>query len=489
MNVPIRRVAVVALALFLVLMAAATWIQVAQAPTLNADGRNSRSLYRELSIQRGPIIAGGQTIAESVPVDDAYKYQRVYAEPELYAAVTGYYSFRFQSTGMERAANEYLAGTSDSLWWDRFRNLVSGGTPQGSSVELTIDPVVQQAAWDALGDQAGAVVALDPKTGAILAMVSKPSYDPNLVASHSSADASAAYQALADDPARPLENRAIAGRTYPPGSTFKLVTAAAALEDGLVTPDQQIAAPDQLQLPQSSSVLNNFGGATCSPTGTMTIADALRISCNTAFAQLGIDLGAEAIDTQAEAFGFDSRMSVPLAVTSSHFPLEEDGTTIDAAKTALSAIGQYDVRVTPLQVAMVSAAIANGGTLMQPYMIDRVRTPDLTVAVKTDPEELGTPISRTTADTLRDMMVGVVQDGTGTSAQISGVQVAGKSGTAETTAGAAPHAWFTSFAPADDPQVAVAVIVENGGDAGNEATGGRVAAPIARAVMEAVINR
>lgn len=489
MNVPIRRVAVVALALFLVLMVAATWIQVAQAPSLNADGRNSRSLYRELSIQRGPIVAGGQTIAESVPVDDAFMYQRVYAEPELYSAVTGYYSFRFQSTGMERAANEYLVGTSDSLWWDRFRNLVSGGTPQGSSVELTIDPVVQQAAWDALGDQRGAVVALDPKTGAVLAMVSKPAFDPNLVASHSSADASAAYQALADDSARPLDNRAIAGRTYPPGSTFKLVTAAAALEGDVVTPDQQIPAPDQLQLPQSSSVLNNFGGESCSPTGTTTLGDALRTSCNTAFAQLGIDLGAEAIDAQAEAFGFDSRMSIPLPVTSSHYPLEVDGTTIDAAQTALSAIGQYDVRVTPLQVAMVSAAIANGGTLMQPYMIDRVRTPDLTVAVDTDPEELGTPISRETADTLRDMMIGVVQDGTGTSAQISGVQVAGKSGTAETTADAAPHAWFTAFAPADDPQVAVAVIVENGGDAGNEATGGRVAAPVARAVMEAVMNR
>ena len=161
----------------------------------------------------------------------------------------------------------------------------------------------------------------------------------------------------------------------------------------------------------------------------------------------------------------------------------------DDAQTALSAIGQYDVRVTPLQVAMVSAALANGGTLMQPYLVARVRTPDLSVAVETDPEEIGTPISRSTADSLRDMMVGVVQDGTGTSAQIPGVQVAGKSGTAGTTADAAPHAWFTSFAPADDPQVVVAVIVENGGDAGNEATGGRVAAPIARAVMEAVNNR
>ena len=489
MNVPIRRVAVVALALFLILMGAATWIQFVQAPSLNADGRNSRSLYRELSIQRGPIVAGGQTIAESVPVDDAFKYQRVYSQPEMYAAVTGYYSFRFQSTGLERSANEYLAGTSDSLWWDRFRNLVSGGSPQGSSVEVTIDPVVQQAAWDALGDQRGAVVALDPKTGAILALVSKPSYDPNLVASHSAADASAAYQALADDSARPLDNRATAGRTYPPGSTFKLVTAAAALEDGAVTTEDQIPAPDQLQLPQSSRMLNNFGGESCSPTGTMTLADALRISCNTAFAQLGMDLGPEALDDQAEAFGFDSRMSVPLPVTPSHFPLEVDGQTIDDAQTALSAIGQYDVRVTPLQVAMVSAAIANGGTLMQPYLVDRVRTPDLSVAVKTDPEEIGTPISRSTADSLRDMMVGVVQDGTGTSAQIPGVQVAGKSGTAETTADAAPHAWFTSFAPADDPQVVVAVIVENGGDAGNEATGGRVAAPIARAVMEAVIDR
>lgn len=489
MNVPLRRVAMVMLAMFLVLMISSTWIQFVTAPQLNADPRNVRTLYREYGTNRGPILVAGEPIAESVPVDDAYGYQRVYPQGEMYAAVTGYYSVIYGRSGIERYANDYLNGSSNSLWWNRLQNLISGEDPQGSAVELTLDPAAQQAAWDALGGQRGAVVALNPKTGEILAMVSTPSFDPNTLASHTVSEVRATYEALNSAEGDPLVNKSIAGKLYPPGSTFKLVTSAAAMKAGLAGPDTEIAAPDQLQLPQSSAVLNNFGGSSCSPTGTMTLADALRISCNTAFAQLGIDMGAPTLAAQADAFGFGDSLSIPMPVTPSYFPTEIGGLPLDGAQTALSAIGQLDVRVTPLQVALNSAAIANGGKLMTPYLIKQVRTPDLSVAFSADPSVLANPIDAATAHDLRDMMIGVVQSGTGTSAQIPGVQVAGKSGTAETVKGAAPHAWFTAFAPADDPQVVVAVVIENGGDAGSEATGGRVAAPIARAVMEAVINK
>lgn len=237
-----------------------------------------------------------------------------------------------------------------------------------------------------------------------------------------------------------------------------------------------------LPLPNSSSTIGNFGGASCGAGGTVTLREALRISCNTAFAQLGLDLGDDALREQAERFGFGSALSIPLRVEPSRFPEDPD-----APQTALAAIGQHDVRATPMGMAMVSAAIANGGEQRQPFLVRTVRDPDLEVVDETSPQTLRTSVSPSTADALTDMMVGVVESGTGTAAQIPGVLVAGKTGTAQTTADAAPHAWFTGFAPADAPQVAVAVVVENGGSAGNEATGGRIAAPIARAVIEAVL--
>jgi peptidoglycan glycosyltransferase len=482
MNTPLRRLATVVIVMFFVLMGAITWVQYVQAPDLNADQRNVRTLYREYGNFRGPIVVGGQAIASSVPVDDPFGYQRVYTQGPLYAPVVGFYSVVYRRHGIEEWLNTELNGSADSLFYERLQDLVTGRQPQGASVQLTIDPVVQQAAWDALGDQTGAVVALDTKTGAIVAMVSKPSYDPTSLAGHDFDAVTQAWTALQADPTRPMDNRAIGGITYPPGSTFKLITAAAALESGL-TPETPVAAPTELQLPLSSSVLHNFGGAACSSTGAMTLADALRISCNTAFAQLGLNLGDDALRTQAEAFGFDTPLNVPMKVTESRFPESPD-----APQTALSAIGQYEVRVTPLQMAMVSAAIANGGVPMQPYLVESVRSSDLTVVDQTEPVELPRAVSTSTASALRDMMVGVVANGTGRAAQISGVQVAGKTGTAQTTADAAPHAWFTAFAPADAPRIAVAVIVENGGSMGNEATGGAVAAPIARAVIQAALG-
>ncbi|RYV51836.1 peptidoglycan D,D-transpeptidase FtsI family protein [Pengzhenrongella frigida] len=482
MNTPLRRLSVVVIAMFVALMAAATWTQFVQASTLNADPRNVRTLYREFDNSRGPIVIAGEPVASSTAVDDAFKYQRAYANGPLFAPVTGFYSVVYGRTGIERAENDVLTGTADSLFLSRVQDLFTGRQPQGSSVELTIDPAVQQAAWDALGDQKGAVVALDPTTGAILAMVSRPSYDPNILAGHSTPAVNDAYRLLADDPTNPLINRTIE-ETYPPGSTFKLVDAAAALEAGM-TPDTQLAAPQTLALPGSTATISNFGGEVCGPGETVSLAEALRISCNTAFAQLGMDLGDDALRAQAEAFGFDAELQVPMTVAVSRFPADPD-----VPQTALSAIGQYEVRATPLQMALVSAAIANGGTQMKPYLVQTVRNPDLDVIDEASPTELGRPVSAATATALRDMMIDVVANGTGKSAQISGVQVAGKTGTAQTTAEAAPHAWFTAFAPADAPRVAVAVVVENGGSLGNEATGGRVAAPIARAVIEAVLAR
>lgn len=483
MNTPLRRLATVVIAMFVVLMGGATWVQFFQASTLNNDNRNVRTLYREFNTDRGPIVVGGAAVAASTPVDDSFGYLRQYASGPLYAPATGFYSVIYGRSGIEKAMNTELNGTAGSLFYTRIQDLITGRQPKGASVELTLDPKVQQAAWDALGDQTGAVVAIDPSTGAILALVSKPSFDPNVLASHDTAAVREAWDALNGDASEPMLNRAL-NQTYPPGSTFKLVTSAAALESGM-TPDTPIAAPDVLPLPQSTAVLQNYGGEKCSSTGAMTLADALRISCNTAFGQLGLNLGSDALRAQADAFGYDQDLSVPLPVSTSVFPAQGE---IDAPQTALAAIGQYDVRATPLEVAMITATIANDGVRMAPYLVSSVRNQDLTVVDTTQPRSLGRSISATTAAELTAMMTQVVQSGTGTAAQIKGVAVAGKTGTAQTATDQAPHAWFTAFAPADAPRVAVAVVVEHGGSLGSEATGGKVAAPIAKAVIEAVLG-
>lgn len=487
MNTTLRRLSSVVLVMFLALMVATTWIQFGQAETLNTDDRNVRTIYREYGNARGPIVVAGDAVASSVTVDDPFGYQRQYADGPLYAPATGYFSIVNGTSGIELHENDYLNGQADSLWLDRLGNLLTGKPTQGSSVELTIDPKAQQAAWDALGDQKGAVVAVEPSTGKILAMVSKPSYDPNALAVHSSSSANQAYQDLLNADGNPLVNRTIQTR-YPPGSTFKLVDSAAALESGQYTPETVVPAPDLYRLPQTSTDLQNFGGERCSGSGEMTLADALRISCNTAFAQLGVTLGDDALRDQAQKFGFDTDLSVPMPVVHSVFPPDDDADASSPPRTALAAIGQGDVATTPLQVAMLSAAIANQGELMEPYLVQTVRDPDLQVVDETTPRRFSTAVSSGTADELTQMMLGVVQSGSGKAAQIPGVAVAGKTGTAETSKEAAPHAWFTGFAPADDPKVAVAVIVEHGGSMGSEATGGAVAAPIAKAVMQAVLG-
>lgn len=481
MNEPIRRLSAVVLLLFLALMGAGSWVQFVKADGLGEDPRNVRTLYKQFGSFRGPIIVDGQSIVSSVPVDDPFNYQRTYTNGPLYAPVTGYYSIGPGRSALEASENALLNGSADALFWTRLGELVAGTEQQGASVELTINGAVQQAAFDALGDRRGAVVAIDPRTGAILAMVSTPSYDPTTLAIHSSGEANRVYQSLVADQTDPLINRAIGGDTYPPGSTFKLIVAAAAIEAGY-SPDTLIDAPQELTLPLTSATIQNYGGERCGPGDQVTLLEALRVSCNTAFAKLAMDLGWPAVESMAANFGWGSELDVPLTVTPSRLPESPN-----APQIAQSAIGQFDVRATPMQMAMVAAAIANGGVLMEPYLVDKVRDPDLRVIEQSKPQKLSTTMSPNTAAALTVMMQAVVDNGTGTAARIDGLSVAGKTGTAQTGDDASPHTWFVAFAPAENPTVAVAVLVENGGDIGNEATGGKVAAPIAKAVIEAAL--
>ncbi len=479
MNGPLRRLGTVVGAMFALLLVAATYVQFVDAGDLQADGRNSRTFYAELGRARGPITVGDQPVAESVEVDDRYSYQRTYPQGADYAHVTGAYSVVYGATGLEEAADELLAGTDDQLFYRRLSDLLTGREPAGAVVETTLVPQVQQAAAEALGDQRGAAVALDPRTGEVLALVSSPSYDPNVLAGHDVDAVRAAREELLADEERPLDNRAIASRLYPPGSVFKLVTAAAALEQGY-TPASTLAGPAVLDLPQTDAGLRNSDRAACGPGDQTTLADALRTSCNTAFASVGMALGEEALRDAAAGFGFGEELAIPLEVTPSTVP-----TGMDPPSLAQAAIGQRDVRVTPLQVAMVSAGIANDGVVMEPTLVRSVRGEDLEVIRAPSPTELGRAMGAEDADLLTGMMVGVVAEGTGRAAQVDGVEVAGKTGTAQHAEGRPPHAWFTAFAPADDPVVAVAVVVEDGGEAGDQASGGRTAAPVAREMIQA----
>ena len=486
MNRPIRRVAVAVLVLFGLLLVNVNYLQVVKAGEYRDDPRNARVLLRTYSQERGPIsvLAGSQQqrIAFSKATGDQLKYLRQYPSGPTYAHVTGFVSLVYGTPqGVERSQDRVLSGEDERLFVRRLSDYFTGRPPSGGSVLLTVDPAAQDAAVKGLAGKRGAVVALDPKTGAVLALASAPTFDPAQLSSHDSAAMRAYYDKLTKDPGHPLLNRAI-GATYPPGSTFKVITTAAALQSGGLHADSQVPAPRELTLPQTTSTLKNFGGESCGGT-TISLADALRISCNTAFGSLGLQLGA-AVRERAQAFGFDSGgLDLPTSVAMSRYPERTN-----PPQSAQSAIGQYDVRATPLQMALVAAGIANGGKIMKPQLVKEVQGPDLTTLTAPQPELWRTATTGDVAAQVGAMMEGVVTSGTGTSAQIPGVRVAGKTGTAQHAAGAAPHAWFIGYAPADDPKVAVAVLVEDGGSLGSDATGGAVAAPIARAVMQAVLK-
>jgi peptidoglycan glycosyltransferase len=486
MNKPIRTMAVACMVLFLALLLNASYLQYFQADDLNGRNDNRRVRDAEFSRQRGPILVAGSQVAESVPSEDQFTYQRRYPQPLKYAHQTGFFSYIYGASGVESNQNEILSGSDSRLFVNRIVDMVSSTQPEGGSVSLTIDPAAQTAAYDgirALGPETqGAVVALDPATGRILAMTSNPTYDPNQLASHDLDGVESTWDRLIGAAGKPLFNRAVQ-EIYPPGSTFKLVTAAAALESGDYDADTQVQGTATLDLPQTERTLPNSNGSDCGGP-TVTLTQALMVSCNVAFGAIGLDLGDDALRETAEKFGFGQRYLNGLGGQAvSSFPAEPD-----APQTALSAIGQFEVSASPLQMALVTATIANNGQGMVPYLVDEVRAPDLSVLDKTSPDEMpDRAMSSGSASELTQMMVEVVDRGTGATAQIPGTKVAGKTGTAQSSAERSPYAWFVSFAPADDPQVAVAVLVQDAGVERDAISGSGLAAPIAKAVMEAVI--
>lgn len=485
MKAPVRRISVLVAMLFAALLISSTLIQFVQAPSISARADNRRTLLDNYSRERGSIIVGDQPVARSVPSpDEQITFLRTYPQGPLYAAVTGYFSYTYGAGGgLEGSEGELLSGSADELFYRRVTDLLTGRQQTGASVRLTINAKAQEAADKALGNQRGAVVALDPKTGAILAMVSHPQYDPNQLSQHDQAAVTRAWTTFNADPTRPMVNRAISGNLYPPGSVFKIVTASAALEGKVVDEQSQIPAPPVMDLPQTNVGLPNYDRKPCGPNGATTLQHALEISCNTAFGYLGVQLGGDALRSQAAKFGFGQTLRIPTRVEPSTVPAQ-----LSPPQAAQSAIGQYDVRVTPLQVAMVSAAIANHGVVMRPYLVRDVLGSNLESLETHQVEQLSVAVSDATASTLTRMLVSVVDNGTGRPARIDGIAVAGKTGTAQQGNGQAPHAWFTSFAPANDPKVAVAVVVEDGGNAGSEAAGGLLGGPVAKAVMEAVLK-
>jgi len=474
-NKAIRTISVVIVVMFVSLMANATYGYVARTPALSNDPTNRRVTDAEFGTDRGTILVGNTPIALTKPVNDRYGFQRSYPQGALYAPVTGYYSYLYKRTGLEQTQNAQLSGTSSSQFMQRLVDLATGKRPTGATIVTTLDARAQQAARDALGNRPGAVVALDYKTGAVKALVTSPTYDPNLLATHDLGASKASYDKLNADASKPLSNRATR-EIFPPGSTFKLVVSAAALASGM-TPDTMVDSPASLPLPGTTRPLSNSGD--CGGTQ-ITLKQALQTSCNTAYAGLGMKLGADAVRTQAEKFGFGRSDLLPqLGSAKSTFPA-----TLDQAQLAQSSIGQFDVAASPLQMAMVGAGIANNGVVMQPYLVQQVRAADLTVLETAQPQKFSEAMTAANAAALQDMMVNVVTNGTGTRAQINGVRVGGKTGTALTDGKNAPYAWFVAWA--DNPSVAIAVFVQDAGVEASDVSGGRIAAPIAKSVIEAM---
>lgn len=489
MNKPIRIMAIGCLVMFLALLANINFVQFVHADNLNAHEGNRRVINEEFSRERGAILVAGDPIAESVASKDEYKFQRRYNDGKLYAPITGFYSYIYSRSGLERSQNSVLSGSDNRLFVNRVVDLLSNKKPKGGSVELTIDPIAQKTAASglaSLGKNAkGAVVAIDPGTGAILAMAGQPSYDPNVLASHDFGKVEKAWKSLTTDKDQPMLNRSTQ-QILPPGSTFKLVTAAAALDKLGIDPDTKVKAGATLKFPGMGYTLKNENGSNCGG-DKITFQRALDVSCNVAFGDLSLRVGQDKLAEQAAKFGFGTDPLDGLAANSSHFSVGD--AKLEAPQLAQSGIGQYEVAATPLQMAMVTAGIANDGAVMKPYIVRTVRSPNLKVLDQTSPTRLSQAMSAGNAAKLSQMMVSVVDRGTATVARIPGIDVAAKTGTAQSTPSRPPYAWFVAFAPAKNPKVAVAVVVESSNTGRDEIAGGRLAGPIARSVMEAVLNK
>jgi peptidoglycan glycosyltransferase len=475
-NRQIRRVAVVLMVLFGMLFLRLNWLQFFHREALADDPRNTRVAVRDFSRARGQIVsADGTVLAKSVPAQDAFERQRQYPTGDLFGHITGFFSFTYGRTGIERSYGDELAGRD--LGFRNLKDVLVERTVTGD-VFLTVDKNLQQLARDSLGDKRGSVVLLDATTGGVLALWSYPSYDPNALAAHDQKAVQSAYGLLTAAPNKPLQAKAYQ-ETFAPGSTFKVVTSAAALERNPEVAARVYPPLKVLDLPQTDATLPNFGGGTCGGG----IADLLRVSCNTGFAQMGLDLGPEALHDEATDFGFNDRPPIDLpAAARSVFPDAAEFKR-DLPGLAKSAIGQESVRATPLQMALVAAGITNGGSVPKPHVLAEVKDSDGATVKKYEPGEWKRATSAEVAQQLRDLMINVATNGTATRAQVPGAVVGGKTGTAQTT-GDNAHAWFIGFGEANGRKLAVSVIVESQ-DGVLEATGGRVAAPIGGRMLQA----
>jgi peptidoglycan glycosyltransferase len=463
MDRPLRRLFLFFTLLFVALLVQLTYVQVWAAPKLKVNPANTGAVEEEMKVERG-VIMSADGVELAVNSKEGQYFFREYPQGSLTSPWLGYNSLRYGRAGVERVYNEELSGQSGILGITSYWDQVVGNPHRGADLKLTIDIGVQRAAAEALGERKGAVVALDPRTGAVLAMVSYPRYDPN--------DIDALWEDINSDADKPLLNRAIQG-LYPPGSVFKIVVASAGLQTETVTPETEF--DDTGTVTAGGFVVNNYGGKVY---GKHDFTEAFARSINTTFARVGVKMGADTLASYASDFGFNAAPPWPLGGAKSFFP---DPGDMDKAHVAQASYGQGEVLSTPLQMALAAAAVANDGKIMKPYMVSQVLDYHQNVLQETKPQVWLRPLSSQTATSMRDLMVQVVNSGTGTSAALEGVQVAGKTGTAE-VANAEPHAWFVAFAPADDPRVVVAVLVENAG------TGGSVAAPIARQVIAAALG-
>lgn len=473
MNQPVRRLSIGLFAAFFALLVAVTWIQVIHADALKADPRNPRPALAERGKERGLIVTSdGTVIAESIEdPDDPRSFVRIYPEGEAFAHTVGYNSFLVGSTGLEAAYNTELRSRRDLTISDLLA-VVLGRDLRPLSLDTTLDAELQRAAFELLDGQTGAVVAIDPLTGAILASVSSPSFDPE---SLNGDDAAEGWDQLLVAPGDPLADRATK-ELQAPGSIFKTIVTATALDTGKAGPGTEFADPVEFDLPGSSATISNFGGRVCNDGVSVTLLRGFTRSCNTVFADLSIQLGAEDIGITADAMGWNTNLDFEWTVPPAVF--DTAALVDDPAALGQSGIGERDVRATPLHMAMVAASVANQGFVPMPYLVSQIFDADGTVVETTTPTPLGRAMAPATASVLAQMMERVVTEGTGRAAAVPGVRVAGKTGTAE-GAGDGPHAWFIGFAPIDNPTIAIAVLIESGGNTGESATGGTIAAPIA----------
>ncbi|MFF1697440.1 peptidoglycan D,D-transpeptidase FtsI family protein [Streptomyces sp. NPDC058257] len=481
MNKTIRRAAVFTLLLVVALLVRATWVQFYDSKALADDKQNRRNAIEQYANPLGNIIVGGESITGSARTKGSdLAYKRTYKDGDLYSAVTGYSSQVYGATQLEGIYKDVLDGT-DTRLKDPLDTVTDKRADPGDVV-TTIDPAVQKAAYKSLGDTKGAAVAVDPKTGKILGMVSTPSYDPSDI---SGSTDSKEWASLLKDEEKPMVNRALR-QPLPPGSTFKLVVAAAALEDGLYgSADTKTDSPNPYMLPGSTQPLRNESAS--APCEDATIRTALQYSCNNVFGKMAVDLGQDKVKAMAEKMGFNTdKLDVPVRASESVYPSD-----MDKAQTALTGIGQFDVTATPLQMSMVSGAIANGGELVSPHMVSQITDSGGDALESFDDPDSQRVMSQDTASQLQSAMETVVEKGTGTNARISGAHVGGKTGTAQhgENNSKTPYAWFTSYAKGSDgKEVAVAVIVESSSAARSEVSGNGLAAPIAKAMMSAALK-